>query len=105
MLSQKTFEFQGVQYLLGSAGSLILACPKCGEEHFRDPDNYFWGLVPENKDWIARGQKNYWGDPSWHKCITCEAQMEPIRIDELESRWKPFWRSLGINVFVSESEC
>lgn len=34
------------------------------------------------------------GDPSWHKCLTCKTQMEPIRMDELESRWKPFWVSL-----------
>ena len=88
----------GVAYLLGTAGSLILACPKCGEEHFRPSENYFWGLVPENKAWIERGQKNYWGDPSWHKCGTCRTQMEPIRVDELESRWKPFWLSLGWQV-------
>lgn len=90
------FVFDGVEYLLGTAGSLIMACPKCGEEHFREPENYFWSLVPENKAWLDRGQKNYWGDPSWHKCMTCDnQQMEPILVDELESRWQPFWRSLG----------
>lgn len=28
------FEHGGESYLLGSAGSLILTCPKCGEESF-----------------------------------------------------------------------
>ena len=94
-----SFTFDSVEYLTGSAGSLILACPKCGKEHFREPENYFWSLIPENKAWIERGQKNYWGDPSWHQCLFCESsQMEPIRIDELESRWKPFWLSLGHTV-------
>lgn len=98
-----TYEFQGVKYLLGSAGSLILACPKCGEEHFREPENYFWSLVLRNEAWLDKGQKNYWGDPSWHKCMTCKTQMEPIRTDELESRWKPFWRSLGHKVTESSN--
>lgn len=100
---QKTYEFQGVAYLCGSAGSLILACPKCGEEYFREPDNYSWSLVLENKAWLDKGQKNYWGDPSWHKCMTCKTQMEPIRMDELDSRWKPFWRSLGHTVTESSN--
>lgn len=94
----KNFNFDGVEYLRGSAGSLILACPTCGQEHFRDPMNYFWSLVPKNKEWMDRGQTNYWGDPSWHKCFECKTQMEPIRADELEGRWKPFWRSLGWKV-------
>lgn len=94
MAERKTYEFQGVEYLLGSEGSLILACPKCGKQFFREPENYFWSLDPKNKAWLERGQINYWGDPSWHICF-CDTQMEPIRLDELETRWKPFWRSLG----------
>lgn len=86
---KKTYEFQGVEYLLGGAGSLVLACPKCGEEHFREPENYFWSLVPENKAWLDKVQKNYWGDPYWHKCMTCKTQMEPIRMDELERALRP----------------
>jgi hypothetical protein len=92
--SAMTYEFQGVEYLLGSAGSLILACQKCGDLRCRTPENYFWSLVPLHMAWIEQGKKNYWGDPSWHKCYTCGTQMEPIRADELESRWKPFWDSL-----------
>ena len=68
----------GTEYLLGTGGSLILACPVCGAEHFREPSNYF-GPEP-------------WGNPTWHHCFHCpNVQMEPIRMDELESRWKPFW--------------
>ena len=85
--SAMTYEFQGVEYLLGSAGSLILACHKCGKVRFRAPENYFWSLVPQNRARIEQGQKNCWGDPSWHKCFTCGTQMEPIRTDEVESRW------------------
>jgi hypothetical protein len=93
-----TFEFDGVKYLCGVAGSLILACPKCGEEHFRTPENYFWSLVPSNKALIDSGHKNLWGAPEWHICTSCRTQMEPIRIDELETRWRPFWASLDRGV-------
>ena len=74
------YTHEGVQYLAGTAGSLILACPKCGEEHFRD-FHYFY-------------------HPEWAVCFTCKPkqQMEPILISELESRWKPFWRSLGLTL-------
>ena len=75
-------EHDGTKYLCGSAGSLILACPKCGEEHFRDPANYFGPT----------------GQPNWHRCFSCQTQMEPIRMDELEARWKPFWQGLGFTV-------
>ncbi|MDA4845986.1 hypothetical protein [Hoeflea poritis] len=30
------YEVDGVKYRLGSAGSFILCCPKCGEQRFRD---------------------------------------------------------------------
>lgn len=73
---KQILETDQVEYLLGTAGSLILCCPKCGEEHFREPDNYF-----HHQD--------------WHKCFSCQTQMEPIRIDELKSRWKPFWKRIN----------
>jgi len=76
-LNDKPFVNNGVEYLVGTAGSLILCCPKCGEEHFRAPENYF-------------------DHPSWHRCYTCKTQMEPVRIDELKSRWRPFWKSLEV---------
>ena len=65
---------EGVRYLLGAAGSLVLGCPKCGEEHFRDADNYF-------------------SHPEWHTCMTCpyEQRMEPVKVDEIETRWRPIW--------------
>lgn len=75
----KTIHNNGKDYLLGSAGSLIIACQNCGEEHFREPPNYF-------------------DHPEWHKCFTCtnpSQQMVPIDINELETKWKPFWRKLG----------
>lgn len=72
------WRIEGVEYLSGTAGSLIVACPKCAEEHFRNPYDYF-------------------AHPEWHKC-SCKTQMEPIRMDELEARWKPFWKSLGHQV-------
>jgi len=81
-----TYSHNGVEYLLGSAGSLILACPKCGEEHFRDPDNYAF--------FRERGG----GVQNFDNCFSCRTRMEPIRMDELESRWKPFWRRLGHEV-------
>lgn len=78
---------KGVAYLCGTIGSIILACDKCGEEHFREPWHYF--IHP----------------PEWEKCWNCRKVMEPIRIDELETRWKPFWLSLGHTVrdaFIEE---
>ncbi len=73
-----TIKVDSVEYVLGTAGSLILCCPNCGEEHFREASNYF-------------GPN---GQPDWHKCFTCKTQMEPIRVDEIESRWKPFWNKI-----------
>lgn len=75
-------ETDQVAYLLGTSGSLILACSKCGEEHFRSKSDYWFRKEPIK----------------WEKCFTCGTQMEPIRMDELENRWKPFWRSLGWKV-------
>jgi hypothetical protein len=78
MTEQRCVEHEEKKYLLGSAGSLILACEKCGEEHFREAFNYF-------------------RNPEWHTCFTCgrEQKMVPILLDELETKWKPFWLSLG----------
>jgi len=81
------YEFDGIQYLRGSAGSLILACPSCGEEHFRDPYDYF-------------GPRKCRFD----KCYTCRTQMEPIRMDELETRWYPFWKSLGWEIVDGKNQ-
>lgn len=103
-MKRNVYIFNDVEYLKGSAGSLILACPKCGEEHFREPENYFWSLVPENQEWMKREQKNYWGDPSWHKCFNCETQMEPIRVDELNTKWRPLWKSLGFKLSKTGEE-
>ena len=74
---------EGVEYSKGSAGSLIIACEKCGDEHFRDTDDYF-------------------RNPDWHKCFVCKPkqQMVPIKISELQTKWKPFWLSLGMEVYI-----
>ena len=86
------YEIEGVKYLRGSAGSLILACPKCGEEHFRDPDSYMWSAEEReaNDELKNRGL----GKCEFDKCYTCGTRMEPVRIDELQTRWIPFWESI-----------
>lgn len=63
--SQRTLTHKGVEYMLGSAGSLILNCPRGCEERFRPPINYF-GPPPR-------------GSPLWHKCMTCQSHMTPIK--------------------------
>ena len=72
MNTARTKVVDGMEYLLSSGSRFIIACPKCGEETFRDS--------------LAR-----------EACWTCQngQQKEAIRVDELESRWKPLWRSMG----------
>ena len=56
----------GVRYLLGSAGSLILSCPDCGHERFREHFN---------------------GD---ERCWTCKTPLEPRTTenrDRLDTAW------------------
>lgn len=84
MKLNETYHHNGKDYILGSAGSLIIACENCGEEHFREPHDYF-------------------SHPEWHKCFTCrnpKQQMLPIDIAELETKWHPFWRKLGYKINV-----
>jgi hypothetical protein len=70
MANYPPYEIEGKKWLRGSAGSLILRCPKCGphQDHFRDPMNYF-GTPPT-------------GDKSWHKCFKCRTQMRPVEVTE-----------------------
>lgn len=63
----------GVAYLCGSAGSLILSCPRCGRDRFRDPLTY-WHHPPE-----------------WERCFKDGTVLEPVRVDEVESRWLAIW--------------
>ena len=77
-MEHRIFKHDEVEYLAGNAGSLILACEKCGEEHFRGGE--------------------YFNHPEWETCFTCRTPMAPIKIDELETKWKPFWLSLGLTV-------
>lgn len=68
----KPFEINGKKYLRGSAGSLVLECPKCRNRMFREPHNYF-GKPPV-------------GDSSWHKCLYCDEQMYPIEVRKKEEK-------------------
>jgi hypothetical protein len=81
IIFKRSIVVQGVEYLLGSAGSFIIGCERCGAEHFREAHEYF-------------------AHPEWYNCFTCKPrqQMVPIRVDELETKWKPLWRSLGYAV-------
>ncbi len=63
----------GVAYSSGTAGSLILSCQTCGTDRFRDPALYFQH------------------PPEWERCFKCKTPMEPVRCDEIESKWKPIW--------------
>jgi hypothetical protein len=67
-------EQNGVRYLLGSAGSLIVACPKCGEEHFRD----------------RRSEHE--------RCFTCCGPMEMVALADLRAKWDPLWEASGIPI-------
>lgn len=64
------------EFLRGTAGSLILGCDVCGAERFREHAS------------------------PYETCWTCgpEKVLQPIRLDEMETKWKPLWRSLGIQV-------
>ena len=101
---QRTLEVEGVEYCLGSVGSLVLACDACGEEHFRGSENYFgFPCIGPNP-----------GKPEWHKCMNPECperdetreyaghQMQPIRVDELESKWRPLWYRLGMRPYAED---
>ena len=63
----------GVEYATGSAGSLQLCCPKCGTDRFRHARNYF--THPAN----------------WERCYECGTTMEPVKMAEVENKWKPLW--------------
>lgn len=72
-------EHNYIRYQLGSAGSIILACPKCGEEHFR-------------------------GYHSTHdRCFTCPNQpMEMVALKDLETKWHPLWLAKGSRIVSVE---
>lgn len=76
----KTCHINGVECLASNLYNPILACPKCGEEHFRDAFH-----IELHEDYTEH-------------CFSCGAKMELIKMDELESRWVPFWVSLGFEV-------
>lgn len=71
-------EIDGVRYQVGSAGSLILGCPKCGEEHFR----------------------NYHSEHE--RCFTCRVPMEKIALRDLKTKWAPLWEASGCRIVPVE---
>jgi hypothetical protein len=65
-------EIDGKRCLLGSAGSLILGCDRCGAEHFRE-----------------------WADPN-DTCFICRGHvMRPMHLDDLATVWRPLWEATG----------
>lgn len=73
-----TTAVDGHQCLLGGVGSLVLACPKCGDESYRDAE-----------DWKAMRPVE--------SCAGCGPLhiKRPIRIDDLDRKWLPLWASNG----------
>ena len=81
-------EINGVRYQLGSAGSLILGCPKCGEEHFRQCGEEHFRTYHSPNEY----------------CFTCHKQpMEPIALKDLTTKWDPLWIAKGSRI-VSAAE-
>ena len=67
---KKATRVLGNGYLLGSAGSYILACRQCGHERFR-------------------------GTLDIEHCWDCRVPLEPIKVSDLDSFWRPFWNKKG----------
>lgn len=62
-------------YCLGSAGSFSVACPNCGDEHYREASDYF-------------------RNPEWYECFNLDCKKEkllPVCLKDIESFWKPLW--------------
>jgi len=68
----------GVPYLAGSGGSLIVSCRRCGVEQMMGARAWF--INERQSDLID--------------CSSCNrpGTIEPIRMDELHDRWLPFWK-------------
>lgn len=67
------WERDGVRYCLGSEGSMILGCPKCGEEHFRESIRH-----PEN-------------------CFSCHTRMEPLTFGNRD-KYIAIWTARGDHI-------
>lgn len=69
-----------IEYLAGTAGSIILGCDHCGGERFRDPYHFF--VNP--------------GHRTLETCFGCTPgrAMLPIKISELETKWRPLWNRI-----------
>lgn len=85
----RTVIFDGVEYLAGTAGSLILSCPIGGDDRFRDGHDYF-----------LRGSKGAGNE----MCFCCEpsVRMEPVKIADLEAKWHPLWKAIDSRSTVGD---
>lgn len=70
-----SIEIKGESYETGSAGSLLLSCPSCGRDRFRQ-----------------RHEKTL-DHLEWEICFGCGTQLEAVKTSELTNRWIPFWES------------
>lgn len=68
----------GVPYLAGSAGSLVVSCRRCGVEQMMKAKAWFITV----------------GNTHISYCTACNKReaLEPVRMDELHNRWLPFWK-------------
>ena len=60
---------------LGTVGSMIVACTRCGEEHFRESTQ----------------------PPEYESCFSCPdgGDMKRMLRRDLDAVWRPLWRTLG----------
>lgn len=75
-------EIDGTKYILGSAGSFILVCQKCGNERFREA--------------ITEGELRT-------KCFHCSSPMEPHTFDNLD-RHRKLWGDTVIPISARKAE-
>lgn len=72
---KNTLTYNGIEYALGSGGSLLLSCPICGRDRFREAHFYFTRPDPESE-----------------RCFDHpDTPLEPVKESEIESRWRPLW--------------
>lgn len=65
----------GIEYSVGSCGTLHLSCPNCGRDRFRQK--------------ITKIE--------WETCLDCNTQLELVQVDEIESKWLHIWNNLIFN--------
>lgn len=73
-------EIGGERCQVGSAGSLILCCPVCGHQAFREHVNL----------------------EHMENCFDGHGRMELVKLSDLESRWRPLAIANGIKLTTTE---